>query len=150
VTQHSPTMSVTTTSNAQTYNIRAVLADYDLHHTPETTPLDTALNAHPSTCSSPFNPPNWTTDERRVPPYRPVNMNLDQSQRRVYQNGVERAFVNVMFTGVQIESVSVSCQTMKRNLLTSCRLPVRFGELHLVGYGMLDIKLEASGNYTTR
>jgi hypothetical protein len=100
-------MSVTTTSNTQTYNLRATLADYDLHHTPATDPLDTTLNVHPSPdCSPNNNPPNWPTDERRVPPYRPINTELDQSERRVYQNGVERTFVTVMFTGVWLESVS--------------------------------------------
>lgn len=101
-------MSVTTTANAQTYNLRAVLADYDLHHTPATDPLDSTLNAHPvpNSPSSHSNPANWPTDGRRVPPYRPVNTQLDQSQRRVYQNGIEQTFVGVMFTGVFLESVS--------------------------------------------
>ncbi|OAG05559.1 uncharacterized protein CC84DRAFT_1145034 [Paraphaeosphaeria sporulosa] len=101
-------MSVTTTANAQTYNLRAVLADYDLHHTPETDPLDTTLNVHPSPNSplSHSNPADWPTNERRVPPYRPINTELDQTQRRVYQNGVERAFVAVMFSGVFLESTA--------------------------------------------
>ena len=97
-------MSVTTTANAQTYNLRALLADYDLHHTPATDPLDTSLNAHPAPSSS--NPSHWPTDGRRVPAYRPVNTQLDQSQRRVFQNNIERAFVAVMFSGVFLESVS--------------------------------------------
>ncbi|CAI6306193.1 unnamed protein product [Periconia digitata] len=111
-------MSVTTTANPQTYNLRTVLADYELHHTPESEPLDTSLNAHPepsTTSSSPSNPPHWPTDARRVPNYRPLNRNLVQSERRVYQNGVEQAFVGVMFTGVVIEAVnsvkSVACNT---------------------------------------
>ncbi|KAF2446289.1 hypothetical protein P171DRAFT_512098 [Karstenula rhodostoma CBS 690.94] len=101
-------MSVTTTANAQTYNLRAVLTDYDLHHTPATDPLDTTLIAHPApnSPSSRSNPAHWPTDERRVPPYRPVNTALDQTQRRVYQNGVERAFVTVMFTGVYLQSTA--------------------------------------------
>ncbi|PVI04316.1 hypothetical protein DM02DRAFT_669140 [Periconia macrospinosa] len=97
-------MSVTTTANPQTYNLRAVLADYDLHHTPESTPrLDTSLNPHPSS-SQTSNPTNWPTAARRIPDYRPVNRNLVQSERRVYQNGVEQAFVGVMFTGVVMEA----------------------------------------------
>lgn len=99
-------MSVTTTSNAQTYNLRTVLADYSIHHTPETDPLDTSLNTHPSPSSAQQNPPHWPTDQRRVPSYRPVNTQLDQSQRRVFMNGAERAFVNVMFSGVLLEAVS--------------------------------------------
>ncbi|KAF2728096.1 hypothetical protein EJ04DRAFT_581587 [Polyplosphaeria fusca] len=95
-------MSVTTTANPQTYNIRAVLADYDLHHSEEAQP-DTSLNAHPAPSSS-QNPVYWPSDHRRIPPYRPVNRHLDQTQRRVYQNGVEQVFVGIMFTGVYIES----------------------------------------------
>jgi hypothetical protein len=41
-----------------------------------------------------------------VPEYRPINTELDQSERRVYLSGVEQAFVGVMFTGVYLESVS--------------------------------------------
>ncbi|KAL5394147.1 hypothetical protein PMIN06_005192 [Paraphaeosphaeria minitans] len=101
-------MSVTTTANAQTHSLRAVLADYDLHHTPATDPLDTTLNSHPSPNSSAShsNPESWPTNERRVPPYRPINTELDQTQRRVFQNAIERAFVTVMFSGVFLESTA--------------------------------------------
>ncbi|KAF2684651.1 hypothetical protein K458DRAFT_442955 [Lentithecium fluviatile CBS 122367] len=74
-------MSITTTTNTQNYNVRAVLVDYDLHHTPETSP-------------------------RRIPPYRPVNGRLVQSEWRVFQNNVERSFVNDMFSGVFIEAAA--------------------------------------------
>jgi hypothetical protein len=100
-------MSVTTTANPIHYNLEAVLADYDLHHTGE---VDTSLNAHPapntSTTQSQQNPSDWPTEHRRVPAYRPINYELDQSERRVYLNGIEQAFVGVMFTGVFLESVS--------------------------------------------
>jgi hypothetical protein len=99
------TMSVTTTANPATYTLRATLADYDLHHSNDnhSEPLDTSLNAHPFPPAS--NPSTWPIDARRVPPYRPVNTELDQSTRAVYQNGIERAFVSVMFTGVFLEAV---------------------------------------------
>jgi hypothetical protein len=97
-------MSVTTTANPIHYNLQAVLADYDLHHTEE---VDTSLNTHPNPAPpSQQNPSDWPTEHRRVPAYRPINTELDQSERRVYLNGIERAFVNVMFTGVFLESVS--------------------------------------------
>lgn len=98
-------MSVTTTANPIHYNLHSVLADYDLHHTEE---LDTSLNAHPSPQqqSQSHNPSDWPTEHRRVPAHRPVNTQLDQSERRVYQNGIERAFIGVMFTGVFLQSVS--------------------------------------------
>ncbi|KAF1971863.1 hypothetical protein BU23DRAFT_469978 [Bimuria novae-zelandiae CBS 107.79] len=100
-------MSVTAASNAQTYSLHSALADYEIHHTSATDPLDPTLNAHPLPDSSRYsNPANWPTDERRVPPYRPINTELDQSERRVYQNGVERAFVTVMFSGVFLEATA--------------------------------------------
>lgn len=98
-------MSATTTANPQTYNLRAVLADYDLHHSAEGI-QDSSLNSHPSPRGATSNPAEWPSDHRRVPAYRPVNTELDQSQRRVYQNGVERAFIGVMFSGVFLEAVS--------------------------------------------
>lgn len=99
-------MSVTTTANPIHYNLHTVLADYDLHHTEE---LDTSLNVRPDSAQSRLqqhSPADWPTDHRRVPAYRPVNTELDQSERRVYQNGIERAFIGVMFTGVFLQSVS--------------------------------------------
>lgn len=95
-------MSVTTTANPIHYNLHTVLADYDLHHTEE---LETTLNSHPQPSSQSQNPSDWPTSHRRVPAYRPVNTELDQSERRVYQNGIERAFIGVMFTGVFLQSV---------------------------------------------
>ena len=107
------TMSATTTVNLQTHNIRAVPADYDLHHSGEhqsrgQTHIGASFNAHPSPSIDRQNPPNWLTNHRRIPAYRPINPNYDQSTRRVYQNNIERAFIGVMFTGVFLEAVSVS------------------------------------------
>ena len=99
-------MSVTTTANPATYQTQAVLADYDLHHSNSGEPLDTTLNAHPSSAPNAQSPGDWPTEHRRVPAYRPVNTELDQNERRVYLNPIERAFVGVMFTGVFLESVS--------------------------------------------
>ncbi|KAF1941287.1 hypothetical protein EJ02DRAFT_348175 [Clathrospora elynae] len=101
-------MSVTTTANPLTHTLQTTLADYNLHHTHEEE-LDTSPNPHPAPAPSSntptrLNPRDWPTTHRRVPVYRPVNMELDQSERRVYLNGIERAFVGVMFTGVFLES----------------------------------------------
>jgi hypothetical protein len=101
-------MSVTTTANPITYNLQTVLADYDLHHTEEE--LDTSLNAHPAPNTSQANPSSWPTEHRRVPEFRPINRELDQSERRVFQNGIEQVFVGVMFTGVFLESVSTNIE----------------------------------------
>jgi SRSO17 transposase len=113
-------MSVTTTSNPVTYASAAVLRDYELTHSDEEA-LDTSLNAHPAPPSQANNPADWPTDHRRVPAYRPVNTELDQSERRVYQNPIERAFIGTMFTGVFLQSVSLSSYitiiVRKRDLL---------------------------------
>jgi hypothetical protein len=99
-------MSVTTTSNPLTYATASVLADYELTHSESTESLDITLNAHPNSSLHSLSPSDWPTEHRRVPAYRPVNMELDQSERRVYQNPIERAFIGVMFTGVFLEAVS--------------------------------------------
>lgn len=100
-------MSVTTTSNPLTYATAEVLRDYDLRHSSDE--LDTSLNSHPAP-ASPDNPAHWPGDHRRVPAYRPINTQLDQSERRVYLNPIERMFVATMFTGVFLQSVSCLSQ----------------------------------------
>jgi hypothetical protein len=100
-------MSVTTTANPHHYQLQAVLADYDLHHSNESEPLDKSLNAHPAPSDAHTQTlSGWPTEHRRVPEYRPVNTELDQSERRVYLHPAERVFVGVMFTGVFLQSVS--------------------------------------------
>lgn len=101
-------MSVTTTDNPLTYSALSVLADYELRHT---TPLADVThdlappNARPDAPPPSQNPPTWPTDHRRVPPYRPVDETLDQSQRRVFLSRVEQAFISVMFLGVGLNAV---------------------------------------------
>lgn len=97
-------MSVTTTENPIHYTLQATLADYDLHHTGE---HDTSVNSHPNpAANAQQNPSNWPVDYRRTPAYRPINHELDQSERRVYLHAGERVFVFAMFTGVLLQSVS--------------------------------------------
>jgi hypothetical protein len=97
-------MSVTTTANPLTYTLQSTLADYDLHHT-DGEGIDASLNTHPAPATQ-GNPASWPTEHRRIPEYRPVNTQLDQSVRRVYLSPVEQVFVGVMFTGVYLQSVS--------------------------------------------
>ena len=101
-------MSVTTTSNPITYASAAVLRDYELTHSNEE--LDTSLNTHPAPAPNGSqesnSPATWPSEHRRVPAYRPINTELDQSERRVYQNPIERAFIGTMFSGVFLQSVS--------------------------------------------
>ncbi|KAI8937430.1 hypothetical protein NX059_005153 [Plenodomus lindquistii] len=103
-------MSVTTTANPLTHQIQHILADYELTHSgPPSGTIDPTLATHPNPATQQQqqqNPSDWPTEHRRVPAYRPVNTELDQSERRVYQNGVERTFVAVMFTGVFLEATA--------------------------------------------
>jgi hypothetical protein len=99
------TMSVTTTANPLTYRSLHVLTDYELHHTSPTAEIDSSLNIHPNPQSD-SNPPDWPTDHRRVPSHRPINYDLDQSERRVFLNPAERIFIATMFLGVNMQAVS--------------------------------------------
>ncbi|KAF2798428.1 hypothetical protein K505DRAFT_233301 [Melanomma pulvis-pyrius CBS 109.77] len=67
------------------------LTDYELHHS----------NTPPRPTSTSANTNDWPHNHRRIPTYRAINRELDQSQRRVYTSTGERAFLTVMFTGVQ-------------------------------------------------
>jgi hypothetical protein len=141
-------MSVTTTANTQTYTLHAVLADYDLHHSGDGIE-DTSLNAHPPVqpTDSQHNPSWWPTDNRGVPAYRPINTELDQSQRRVYRSSVERVFVSVMFTGVLIESVrNQFIRIWLRGLIRERRRLLESGEQRWADYGMFAIVLEENGD----
>jgi hypothetical protein len=103
------TMSSTTTTQTQTRTRQNVLKDYELHHSAGS--IRAASNSPAQTSrpqAAPLNPPNWDTTHRRVPPYRPVNTERDQSEVRVYTSGVERVFIGTMFTGVFINAVSSS------------------------------------------
>lgn len=51
------------------------------------------------------NPPDWYDQHRQVPPYRPVNRNLDIADRPWGSNGVESAFVFVMLNGCWLKGV---------------------------------------------
>lgn len=120
------TMSVTTTSNPLTYTVQSVLTDYELHHSeqndqPAPAPSDTPI---PRTS----NPPDWPENYRRIPEYRPINRELVQAERRVYQNPIEHAFIATMFTGVQTTAVCcLVCLLTLISILIHERLWRRFG-----------------------
>lgn len=81
--------------------VSQVLEDYKIHLT-GASEEDTSIQETPRV----VNPPNWTTDRRRVPEYRPINRNLNMEER---PNGVvlpETIFISIMFTGVFTEAVS--------------------------------------------
>jgi hypothetical protein len=101
-------MSVTTTDNARVTAVRHLLADYELHHSQppagEERPAPEPNDRTTATTTS--NPPDWETEWRRVPPYRPVQNQLDD-QREVYNNEIEHNFIRVMFGGVWMMAVSL-------------------------------------------
>lgn len=101
-------MSVTTTANPRVTELRHVLADYDLHHSqplPETAGPAPAPNAQPQSTTP--NPPDWETEWRRVPAYRPIDPSLMYGDRNHVNNEIERNFIRVMFGGVWMQSVSL-------------------------------------------
>jgi hypothetical protein len=116
------TMSVTTTSNTLTYSALSVLADYEVHHSEHGDQPAPAPNDTPVLRTS--NPPDWPTNYRRIPEHRPINRELDQSERRVYQNPIEHAFIATMFTGLYTNVVG--CFSMLLSdicvSLNDCRL----------------------------
>ena len=95
------------TSRIQTRTQQTVLKDYELHHSAVSAPIiSIASNTANTHSPSSMSPRAWDTTHRRVPPYRPTNRTRDQSEIRVYKNGVEQAFIGVMFSGVFINAVS--------------------------------------------
>lgn len=116
-------MSTTTTATATEtrthYTVQGVLSDYDLHHSQDS---DAASNAQPEPANAPQNPSSWPTAYRRVPAYRPVNPDLDPSERRVYPSRVDQAFVVVMMTGVFLQSVSLEQKEAAWALRADCSL----------------------------
>ncbi|CAP81039.1 hypothetical protein E8E15_003408 [Penicillium rubens] len=89
--------------------VRGYPADYDVYES------DVAASSSPSQQAGSeaaagetraHNPPGWPDDYRRIPPHRPINRHLDQSQRRVYTSLGERAFLTVMFTGLEMNVIA--------------------------------------------
>lgn len=106
-------MSATTTDNPiSTTLYRAAQADhlhdYEIRLTSDgETPASPNTDNRPSISTVP-NPPGWDDEHRGVPPYRPINRNLDFSQRPWGGNPVGHAFVFTMFTGVFTVAVRFS------------------------------------------
>lgn len=109
------------------------LADYDVRETDvarSTTCTSTQVAAEvspsrPDRNPNP-NPPAWPDNYRRIPAHRPVNRRLDQSQRRVYTSVGERVFLTMMFTGLEVNVVSILSSIRESCLLAnSCQIANR-------------------------
>jgi hypothetical protein len=83
--------------------LQGVLEDYKIHLTGQNSALE---RSEPLTTVS--NPPDWPTDHRRVPDYRPVDSTRDAEGRPNGENAFERVFLTIMFTGVVMNAVSVN------------------------------------------
>ncbi|KAI8715262.1 hypothetical protein NCS52_01033500 [Fusarium sp. LHS14.1] len=95
--------TITTTESATALNGNwhsNVLADYELHHS-QAQSCETGTQSAPA--ASPIDR-EWDTEHRRVPAYRAINRTRDQSEVRVYTSSIERVFITVMFTGLNINA----------------------------------------------
>lgn len=124
-------MSVTTTDNPITSTLADTLQDYEIRLTgaqdlpaaaqrqDENAPLLSQeqqqqqfpdwvpLTDHAAPVGV-ENPPDWDTEHRGVPRYRPINYNLNREVRPWGSNPIETAFVLHMFHGVWLTAVSRS------------------------------------------
>ncbi|PMD62253.1 uncharacterized protein K444DRAFT_507756, partial [Hyaloscypha bicolor E] len=78
------------------------LEDYKIHLTGDKSSSEQAE----STPRAATNPPDWPTDHRRVPDYRPVDRNRDVEGRPNGENAFARAFLTIMFTGVVMNATA--------------------------------------------
>ena len=111
-------MSVTTTQNPRTYGIVRTLADYELHHSKEEEEQSVnEVNTQPPSSEHAQRPlgssPVWETQYRRVPPYRPVDPELDFDSRNITLNRVETFFIFNMFGGISMVEVSNLLQSQR-------------------------------------
>ncbi|KAJ5653300.1 hypothetical protein N7490_000303 [Penicillium lividum] len=95
-------MSATILENTRMTSV-SVPMDYEVHHSgqEEHAPMNSSPSQAPTT-----QPPNWPSDHRRIPAYRPINRNLDHSQRPPGANNVERVIITVMLHGVWLNAVT--------------------------------------------
>lgn len=122
-------MSVTTTDNARINTLRHSLADYDLHHSqPSDEESRQAPAPNPQDDVIASNPPDWESQWRRVPAYRPINPALLDGDRNHFNNAIEQNFIRVMFGGVHLQAVCFLRAPSEWILLIVCRGQVRSGE----------------------
>ncbi|KAL4892401.1 hypothetical protein BDV59DRAFT_179839, partial [Aspergillus ambiguus] len=95
--------STTTTTRTQTSSL-SVLADYELHHSGREADTHSSTPQEPPAANTTAQPTNWTRDYRRVPPFRPINRNLDQSERPAGSNSGEFVFIQAMLHGVWLNA----------------------------------------------
>jgi len=98
----------TTTTTLQQDHLR----DYTIRLTgggSDTTASEPSPESAAPTPATIENPPNWETEYRDVPPYRPINRQLDRDSRPWGSNAVETPIIVAMMHGVWLKSVSAGC-----------------------------------------
>lgn len=110
-TSTTPTVSTASIRTAR-LRVRGYPADYDVYESKvadSNSPSQQVGTRVTAGETRAHNPAGWPDDYRRIPPHRPINRHLDQSQRRVYTSLGERAFLTIMFTGLEMNVVSGAC-----------------------------------------
>ncbi|KAJ5819417.1 hypothetical protein N7474_005008 [Penicillium riverlandense] len=95
-------MSETVTESSPALTVTQILTDYEIHHSTLRPEPSDRNRAHDT--SSPA-PNNWPSEHRRIPPHRPINTNLDYSERGA-RNTAEAVFAFMMLNGCHINAVS--------------------------------------------
>lgn len=90
------------TTTITTTEVQSVLSDYKIHLTGE---QSTSSQQESESTASFQNPPDWPTDRRRVPDFRPIDYTRTSEERPNGSNAFERAFLTIMFTGVATNAV---------------------------------------------
>lgn len=103
-------MSITTTvqwNGEGTESLETTLHDYRMHLTGGRDEQEcVSTRQENETVSQPIDSPaNWPTQYRRIPPYRPINRNLDLTERPNGSSRAELVFVTVMLNGIRLQSV---------------------------------------------
>ncbi|KAL4818453.1 hypothetical protein BDW67DRAFT_183169 [Aspergillus spinulosporus] len=95
-------MSSTTTTTTSTLSL---LADYELHHsTPPSASSSSPLQSQSLAPVQQANPATWPTHHRRIPPFRPINRNLDFAERSAGSSVPEYIFIQAMLHGVWLNA----------------------------------------------
>lgn len=99
-----PATTTTTETTTLSPAVLRLLADYELTHTGE----EGQPPSPPNNRSEPVvqNPSWWPTNYDGIPPYRPIDYNLDRDQRPWARPGIETAFAFTMLNGVGVVAVS--------------------------------------------
>ncbi|KAL4876676.1 hypothetical protein BJY04DRAFT_199603 [Aspergillus karnatakaensis] len=95
-------MSTTTTTTIVPASTVSILADYELHHSGAETSPNNNQSPQPSQTSA--QPQDWPSEYRRVPPYRPINRNLDRAERAAGASVPEYIFIQSMLHGVWLNA----------------------------------------------